>query len=58
MILKNNKGEHHTWVLLFVVSLCYILCRFLKKAPQKLSLIALCEMYKAHGGFGSAMYVR
>ena len=34
------------------------LCRFLKKAPQKLSLIALCEMYKVPDGIGRAMCVR
>ena len=34
------------------------LCRFLKKAPQKLFLIALCKMYKAPDGFGRAMCVR
>ena len=34
------------------------LCRFLKKAPQKLSLIALCEMYTVPDGLGLAMCVR
>ena len=34
------------------------LCRFLKKAPQKLFLIALCKMYIAPDGFGRAIYVR
>ena len=33
------------------------LCRFLKKAPQKLSLIALREMYIVPDSFGRAMCV-
>ena len=28
------------------------LCRFLKKAPQKLFLVALCKMYKVPDRFG------
>ena len=34
----KKEGEPSSGVLLFVVSLCYVLCRFLKKAPQKLSI--------------------
>ena len=34
------------------------LCRFLKKAPQKLSLLALCKMYKVPDRFVWAICVR